>query len=866
MSDPIPPSDPHLGPEETAHYAAGLLDAPTRARIDAHIDTCGDCRELLSTLVRTALSVTNAHLGTTANETDVLPKGTRVGPFVLEAPIGAGGMGVVYLAFDSRLHRQVALKSVRDRRGDSQQLLNEAKLMAQLAHPNVVPVYEIVEAYGQLHIAMELVPGRTLRQWLEAEPRTWQQIVDAWLDAGAGLAAAHAAGIVHGDVKPGNVLIGNDGRVRVTDFGLATSGVETSGPLRGTVAYMAPEQRKGGASDQKTDQYAFAVSVHEALWGLPGTGTGSPPPRGFATRKSSAPRGLRRVLERALSEKPEARWPSMKELLSALRAERLQRWRFVFAALAATALFFVFSFFAGGRRATTAQCEAAANALTSPWTQDARTATREAFKRTQASYADETLARVEQSLDAWNIAFEKTRGAACSAPLFSREATPQLGRELECLEDSALEARALVTQLLDADVALVLRAVAASQQLSAPEKCLEVKKDEALAPSRNAAARGVNEQIAKARAMAAAGKYRDALAPAQDAVKAADASGDVSLRAQSRAVAGGIQGMVFDADGAVVTLLEAIRLAEQSHDDRARCTAWTALLEQEYNRGHHDLVVQFSGPALGACERLNDVRLITETMGTLGSSLAEQGKMKESRALLEDAVRKRVETFGENDRRTSTMLSTLANTLAMSGDLNGAIAAHEKSLRAAEVAFGKAHPETAIIRQNLGDDFVYGLQGARGVTELKDAVEVMKAANTEKARMVVMAMSDLGLAYLVAGQPKEALEVYERAIAVFATDYPKHPSYAAALLGRVQAQVALGLPFEVADLKKASELSGELPPFERGRVLLELGVATKDVKLVTEAKGLLESFDLPLIVRERERAVRTLKELGSPSP
>ncbi|MBL8917093.1 MAG: protein kinase [Archangium sp.] len=858
--DPTSPgSGQHLGPEETAQYAAGLLDASSRARIDHHIDACPDCRELLSTLVRTALSVTTARVAsvTTENETEgVLPKGTRVGPFEVQTPIGAGGMGVVYVAFDPRLQRQVALKSVRDRRGDPQQLLNEAKLMAQLAHPNVVPVYEVVEAYGQLYIAMELVPGRTLRQWLEAEPRTWQQIVDAWLEAGAGLAAAHAAGIIHGDMKPGNVLIGNDGRVRVTDFGLATSGVEAIGSLRGTVAYMAPEQRKGAPSDQKSDQYAFAVSVHEALWGLPGSGS----------RKSNAPRGLRRVLERALSEKPEARWPSMKDLLAALRSERLQRWRFVVAALAAAALFAVFSFSAGGRRATTAQCEAAANELTSPWTQEARTATRDAFKRTQASYADETLARVEQSLDAWHTAFEKTRSTTCSAPLFSREATPRLAAQLECLEDAALDARALVTQLLDADVALVLRAVAASQQLPAPEKCLDVEKEEQLVPSRNAAARGVNEQIARARAMAAAGKYKDALGPAQDAVKAADASGDVSLRAQARAVAGGIQGMTFDADGAVVTLLEAIRLAEQAHDDRARCTAWTGLLEQEYNKGHHDLVVQFSGPALGACERLNDVRLVTETMGTLGSSLAEQGKLKESRALLEEAVQKRVNTFGENDRRTSTLLSTLANTLAMSGDLNGAIAAHEKSLRAAEVAFGKAHPETAIIRQNLGDDFVYGLQGPRGVAELKEAVEVMKAANTEKARMVVLAMADLGLAYLVAGQPKEALEVYDRAIAVFATDYPKHPTYAAALLGRVQAQQALGEKFDLTDLKKASELSGELPPFERGRVLLELGIATKDVKVVTEAEGLLESFDLPLIVRERERAVRTLKEWGAPSP
>ncbi|MFT3713148.1 MAG: protein kinase [Archangium sp.] len=843
-------TDRHLGPEETAHYAAGLLDTAERARIDTHIDGCGECRELLSTLVRTAISVTATHFGspiaTDSDADGVLPRGTKVGHFTLETPLGAGGMGVVYLAEDTRLHRKVALKSVRDRRTDSQQLLNEAKLMAQLAHPNVVPVYDVVEAYGQLFIAMELVTGRTIRQWLEGAKHTWQQVVDAFLEAGEGLAAAHRAGIVHGDVKPGNVLVGNDGRVRVTDFGLATSGVDESAPLRGTFAYIAPEQRKGKPCDAKCDQYAFAVSLHEGVFGaLPGA------PQ--TQRKGSAPGGVRRIIERALSAKPEERFASMDELLRALRAVRLARGRIIAGALAAAAVFALFTFFYGGQRATRAQCEAAASELTSPWTAEARTATREAFKRTKLSFADETLSRVETNLDAWSQSLAAAQKTACSASVFSREATPHLARELSCLQDGVLEARALVTQLLDADVALVLHAVAASSALAPPSRCLEAAATE-VPVTQSAAASAVKERIAASRALALAGKYRDALPPAQEAVKLADASGDPNLRALAWTVLGGTQGLVFDTDNAANTLSEAIRLAEAAHEDRARCLAWSDLLTAEYARGHHDAVLQFAGPARGACERINDVRLLTDVLSTIGASLSEKGKNVEAKAMLEDAVKRRVDTFGESDRRTAAMLSVLANTMAMSGDLDAAIAAHEKALAAARAAFGAAHPETAVIEQNLGDDYLYGLQGDKAVASLTSAAETMAAANGPKARDAANATTDLGLAYLVVGKPQLALDTFEKAIAVWSENFPKHPAHAAALLGREQAKVALGQKLDVAQLEKAAELSGDLPPFERGRVLLELGLATQDKKKVLEAKAGLETTSLPLIKRELDRA------------
>ncbi len=197
---------------------------------------------------------------------------------------------------------------------------------------------------------------------------------------------------------------------------------------------------------------------------------------------------------------------------------------------------------------------------------------------------------MEASLDSWRQNFETVRGGAC--------ASPNPTRQLSCLGESAQDAQALITKLMDADVAVVLHAVGAAQQLPPPARCADVRTSELAAPT--AAAREVRAQIAKARATAAAGKYGAALPLIEEAVKAADASGENALRASSRALLGGIQGLVGKYAEAAVTLPEAIRLAELAQDDRARALAWADLIQLEYLRAHHEQVVLLSGPALGA--------------------------------------------------------------------------------------------------------------------------------------------------------------------------------------------------------------------------------------------------------------------------
>ncbi len=290
---------------------------------------------------------------------------TAVGRYVVERELGSGGMGSVYAAYDPELGRKVAIKLIRpvgpERTDPAQRrarLLREAQALAQVAHPNVIAIHDVGTFEGQVFIAMEYVEGSTLTDWLTDERRTCSEIVAVFVQAGRGLAAAHAQGIVHRDFKPDNVWIGEDGRARVLDFGLARAtwtciGTEPSraggetgerttpsprvpmlgaqltepGGFLGTPAYMAPEQLGGGRVDARTDQFSFCVALHQALHGeLPfAADRASDAPTAIAQRRTSegpsargVPASLRRALRRGLSPDPADRFDSMDRLLDEL--------------------------------------------------------------------------------------------------------------------------------------------------------------------------------------------------------------------------------------------------------------------------------------------------------------------------------------------------------------------------------------------------------------------------------------------------------------------------------------------------------------------------------------------------------------------
>jgi hypothetical protein len=325
LEQEVAPPIPCLDENGVALYLAEDTRDDEREAVRAHLDTCDQCRELVAGLVRTLVS---AEPDEPTEKT--LPRGTNLARYVVLDPIGRGGMGVVYSAYDPELDRKVALKLLRpdlrtSANGPARSgLLAEAQAMARLSHPNIITVFDVGTWKEEVFFAMEFVRGQTLRSTQVARDVRPRRLLELYLAAGTGLAAAHAEGIIHRDFKAENVLVGDDGRVRVTDFGLARAAHDVDTKMAGTPAYMAPEQWRGAPADVRTDQYSYCVALHEAVYGSRPLRhhTGPAGEAGTSRRKARVPPGVGRVIARGLETNPSARWPSMEVLVHALRDAR----------------------------------------------------------------------------------------------------------------------------------------------------------------------------------------------------------------------------------------------------------------------------------------------------------------------------------------------------------------------------------------------------------------------------------------------------------------------------------------------------------------------------------------------------------------
>ena len=272
--------------------------------------------------------------------------GRWIGTYHVQARIGAGGMGDVYRALDTKLNRPVAIKVLSDELADvsrRRRFQREAQLASSLNHPHILTVHDIGEVDGRQYLVTELVDGGTLREWAAAEPRPWPLIVELLAGVADGLAAAHAAGIVHRDVKPENILVANNGYAKLADFGLAklferstadgaaptVTAHSLPGMIVGTVAYMSPEQAAGQAADARSDIFAFGVVLYELLAGqrpfdgatdlerLQGLLHRPTPP--LAGRRPDLPAALCLAVEKALEKSPADRYQAIGEMVVDLR-------------------------------------------------------------------------------------------------------------------------------------------------------------------------------------------------------------------------------------------------------------------------------------------------------------------------------------------------------------------------------------------------------------------------------------------------------------------------------------------------------------------------------------------------------------------
>ena len=311
----------------------GGLHGERLLAFELHADTCSRCRALVGVVAQATATIPAVDLPIEAPAPISAP---RLGRYRIERELGRGTMGIVYLARDPDLRRHVALKLLHDVALDAsarERLVEEARALAQLRHPNVVAVHDVVLSGEQAFLVMEWVQGTTLAAWMSAERHPRDEIVKTLVAAAHGLAAAHEAGIVHRDFKPGNVLVGDDGRVCVTDFGLAIpANAAAPGTMIGTPSYMAPELYLGLAADARSDQYAFGVAAYGAFFGVrPFQAASFPelkkrvleggPPVPPDDRR--VPPWIRAAILRCLRHDARERYASMTDVIAALTAIRV---------------------------------------------------------------------------------------------------------------------------------------------------------------------------------------------------------------------------------------------------------------------------------------------------------------------------------------------------------------------------------------------------------------------------------------------------------------------------------------------------------------------------------------------------------------
>lgn len=457
-----------------------------------------------------------------ADPSKQLEPGNRVGRYLLIERLGSGGMGWVFLAYDPELDRKVAIKVLRPDRHTGPlrgaRLLREAQAMARLAHPNVVAIHDVGLWNEQVFVTMEYVRGTTLTTWL-AQAREPAQIVAVFLDAGRGLAAAHAAGLIHRDFKPDNVLVGEDGRARVMDFGLVraygdsddapdhdlsvgdgddgverpstsplTSPLTRVGVLLGTPPYMAPEQFSGALVDARTDQFAFCIALFEALWGQRPFGIDNlkhdilhdirqPRPTG-----RRVPQWIDDIVERGLAHDPAARWPSMDALLAALAVDpsvgRRRRVVAVSVVMLAGALAAgLWAFEQHRHKQLVAECMAERDSVQQIWNAE-RAATLELlFTETGDPAAASSWATTRPWLDAYAQQLGRLRGHNCTAYRVEHTRTEEDAALVDaCLDEGQANFEALVEVLGESHEGMIQQAANAASSLPLLASCMDTRR------------------------------------------------------------------------------------------------------------------------------------------------------------------------------------------------------------------------------------------------------------------------------------------------------------------------------------------------------------------------------------------------------
>ncbi|MFO0635935.1 MAG: serine/threonine-protein kinase [Nannocystaceae bacterium] len=523
-----------------------------------------------------------------------------LGRYRLLDAIGSGAMGVVLRALDTELEREVALKllGADGATAERHRLQREAQAMARVSHPNVVAVYDVGEQDGELFLAMELVRGRTLRAWLDQRPRTWREVASVFAGAARGLAAAHAAGLVHRDFKPENVLVDERGRVCVVDFGLVARGttrnepllegaavpqdVTSSIPLAGTPAYMAPEQVQGRPVDARADVWSLCVALFEALYGrrpfdgasVVETLTAVVQGRVRWPDGGSVPGRLRRLLRRGLQADRDLRELDCgriaRELEATLGARRRLATVAGVSALGAAVVALGLRAYATSPQDCDARAQSALGEAWRPDRRDAIAARLSELETPAAAPAVETLAA---HADAWIAA----HAHACTAVEAGGDATEAAAVQL-CLQHDRDGFVAVGDLLAEADPVVLGNLALLLTGLRDPGRCLDAAGRDAVVPDADVRVPELRAALARARTLWSSGDDERAEALTQQVLEQAAAQGQDAAWVHAAVLLGEITTLRLDDVVPVVPLLQQARQIAAQGGQQAAVARLDALL------------------------------------------------------------------------------------------------------------------------------------------------------------------------------------------------------------------------------------------------------------------------------------------------
>lgn len=675
----------------------------------------------------------------------------RVGRFIVLEQLGTGAMGQVHAAFDPKLERKVAIKLLRfpvasdQDDEDRTRLLREAKAMANVSHPNVLTVFEVGEVGdGEVFIAMEYAASGTLREWSQRAERTPDQVLRACLEAGRGLEAAHAAGLVHRDFKPDNVLLTETERVCVADFGLVgVSATERSrrmnadgpvdqtlthrGAALGTPAYMAPELLAGESGGPAADQFAFCVATWELLFGeRPFRGRSiddieaairkGPPeparsPAGIPPRVRAA---VGSALARGLAPSPARRHPSMTALLEQLEHARAPRswprWPLLMLpvlGLGAYALPQLRS------EQSSPPCTSSPERMDAVWNDERRAELRAGFESAESRFGSESAQRVTVRLDEYAADWVAQHRETCEAThVYNEQSDAALDLRMRCLDSRLLALGEAVDLLVREPEKTVIRraheVVGALPSLGYCEDldALTRKVGRPVDPELAARVDELGRSLMTARTLRAAGKWEEASHLVNSIQEDVDATGYAPLRARAlyalALIGAGPSTHAFERQREI--LERAAVLAAEARDDYLAAEIWIRLvLVVGYNEGHYHEALKLRPVAEAAVARTgHEPVLAASLLNNVGIVLDELGEHERAQDAFRRSLALRIEHYGENHPRVAASLNNLGDSLRLGGELEAAREQLSRSLAIKRETLGAQHPQVASTAQNLG--------------------------------------------------------------------------------------------------------------------------------------------------------------------